>query len=60
LQEVIAAQKVAEETLSRSQQAHERAEHHLQKCQRRLAEFATLEEEITASAIEALRCDAGR
>jgi hypothetical protein len=54
------AQKVADETLRRAEAAHERAEHHLQKCQRRLAEFATLDDEIAANTLEALRCDAGR
>jgi hypothetical protein len=60
LQEVIAAQKVAEETLSRLQSTHERAEHHRQKCSRRLAEYATLDAEVVELKVTALKCDVGR
>ena len=60
LQAAIDARAIANEKMQRAEAAHERAEFHLQKCQRRLAEFATLDEEIAANTLEALRCDAGR
>jgi hypothetical protein len=60
LQHAVDAQRIADENLRRAEAAHERAEHHLQKCQSRVAEFLTLDEEIAANTLEALRCDAGR
>jgi hypothetical protein len=60
LQHACDAQRQADENLRRAEAAHERAELHLQKSQQRLAEFATLDEEIAANTLEALRCDAGR
>jgi hypothetical protein len=41
--------RVADETVRRAEAAHKRAEHHREKCSRRVAEFATLDEEITAA-----------
>jgi hypothetical protein len=46
--------------LRRAEGRYERAEQHWQKCQRQLAEFATLEDDIIATTIEALRCGVGR
>jgi hypothetical protein len=60
LQIALDAQKIADDNLQRAGAVHERAEHHLQKCQRRFAEFATLDDEIAETTLEALRCDAGR
>jgi hypothetical protein len=60
LQEAIAALKAAEEALSRSQSTHERAEHHRDKCSRRLAKYATLDAEVVEHKVLALRCDVGR
>jgi hypothetical protein len=51
---------VAEETLSRAQSVHERAEHHREKCTRRLAEYATLDAEVVEHKVLALKCDVGR
>jgi hypothetical protein len=60
LQHAIDAQRDADENLRRAAAVDERAEHHFQKCQRRLAEFLTLEGDIAANTLEALRCDASR
>jgi hypothetical protein len=53
------AEHVAEENLRRAREAHDRARAHLATCGARFAEFEGLDDQITASTIEALRCSAG-
>jgi hypothetical protein len=60
LQIALDAQKIVEQTLSRAEAAHERAVHHVEKCQRRLAEYATLASELVEHKVTALKCDVGR
>jgi hypothetical protein len=60
LGEALDAQHAAEATLRRAESAHERAERNLTRCQTAMASFASLDTEIAASVVEALRCDAGR
>jgi hypothetical protein len=55
----ITAKQTADETLRRAEAAHERAEHHHEKCKRRLALYAGLDETIAEATITALRCSAG-
>jgi hypothetical protein len=56
----IEAKRERECEFARAESAHERAELHLAKCTRQLAEFADLDAVIAEATVTALRCDAGR
>jgi hypothetical protein len=57
LQHALDAQRNVDENLRRAEDARGRAEHLLQKCQQRLAEFATLDAEVIEHKVTALKCD---
>jgi hypothetical protein len=57
LAQVIAAQHDADERLKAAEAALQRAEAHRVSCQRRAAEFATLDNELSVSMAEALRAN---
>jgi hypothetical protein len=55
LADALHLQQLADEALRRAERAHERAEEHKQVCQRRVAESATLERELSEATTTALR-----
>jgi hypothetical protein len=60
LQHALEHQQAADVKAQRARDAHERAEHHREKCSRQLAEFATLDAEVVEHKVTALKCDVGR
>jgi hypothetical protein len=55
LADAVHAQRLTDETAARAEQAHERAEQNRQDCQRRVAEFVSLDHDLSEAVAGALR-----